>query len=213
MKQTKSALILVDLQNDFCEGGNLAVPNGDAVIPIANKLQHHFSCVIATKDWHPQDHMSFAANHSDRKVGDVVIINGLEQILWPTHCVQYSEGAKFHPKLSTSRINKVFFKGVDKSVDSYSAFFDNAHLRTTGLADYLLKQTISDIYIMGLATDYCVRFTCMDSFHLGFRTHIIVDGCRGVDLHPGDVANALNEMREEGVILVESKQLLTRKLR
>lgn len=204
MKKKKTALIMVDLQNDFCNGGNLAVPDGDAVIPIANQLQPYFDVVIATKDWHPANHMSFASNHTNRKVGEVIEVNGLDQVLWPDHCVQETQGAAFHPQLDISRIQKVFLKGIDKTVDSYSAFFDNAHLRTTGLADYLLAQDINEIYILGLATDYCVRFTCLDASHLGFNTFIIEDACRGVELQAGDVQNALKEMKEEGVQVVNS---------
>lgn len=206
--KNKAALIMVDLQNDFCEGGSLAVKNANEIIPIANQLQKKFDTVIATKDWHPDDHMSFASNHPGHKVGDVIVVNGLEQILWPDHCVQDTQGAEFHPKLETSLINQIFFKGIDIAIDSYSAFFDNAHLRTTGLADYLLQRQIHDIYIMGLATDYCVRFTCMDAYHLGFNTHIIVDACKGVELNPGDVQSALDEMRNEGVVLVNSADIL-----
>ncbi len=202
-----SALIMVDLQNDFCKGGSLEVPDGDAVIPLANQLQAKFDVIVATKDWHPKDHMSFASNHSEKKVGDVINVNGLEQILWPDHCVQETHGAELHPLLNTFKIQKFFLKGTDKTVDSYSAFFDNAHLRTTGLADYLLQQKINDIYIMGLATDYCVRFSCLDAAHLGFKTYIIQEACRGVELNPGDVKNALNEMRAEGVTILEMKDL------
>lgn len=206
--QHKKALIMVDLQNDFCKGGSLAVPDGDAVIPLANQLQPHFDLIIATKDWHPEDHMSFAANNPGCKVGDVITINKLEQILWPVHCVQNTKGSELHPQLDTSRIQKYFFKGVDKTVDSYSAFFDNAHLRTTGLADYLLQQDIHDIYIMGLATDYCVRFTCLDAIHMGFNTHIIEDACRGINRDPDDVANVLKEMEEEGVKILKARDIL-----
>lgn len=206
-KKTKTALIMVDLQNDFCQGGSLAVPRGDEVISLANQLQSLFDVVIATKDWHPADHMSFAANHPGRQVGDVIIENNLQQILWPTHCVQDTKGAELHPKLDTSHIQKYFLKGIDKTVDSYSAFFDNAHVRSTGLADYLLAQDISEIYIMGLATDYCVRFSCLDAVHLGFNTHIIEDACRGVELKPGDVKSALQEISDEGVKILRVKDI------
>jgi nicotinamidase/pyrazinamidase len=199
----KKALIMVDLQNDFCKGGSLAVPEADDVIPLANQLQKQFDLVIATKDWHPQNHMSFASNHHGCQVGDVLKIEGLDQILWPDHCVQGSQGAEFHPQLDTSCIQKVFFKGTDKTIDSYSAFFDNAHRRTTGLADYLLEQKVEEIYILGLATDYCVRFTCLDAAHLGFNTYIIENACRGVSLQPDDVKNALNEMQEYGVHIIK----------
>lgn len=210
MIKHKTALIMVDLQNDFCPEGSLAVPNGDAVIPLANQLQPYFDVVVATKDWHPQNHTSFASNHPGHKVGDVIEINGLQQVLWPDHCVQDSQGAQLHPQLDTTRIQKYFLKGTDEAIDSYSAFFDNAHLRTTGLADYLLKLKVSDIYILGLATDYCVKFTCLDAVHSGFKTYIIEDACRGIDLEQGDVKDALNEMREEGAKVVKSGDILSR---
>jgi nicotinamidase/pyrazinamidase len=208
--KSKTALIMVDLQNDFCKGGSLAVPDGDAIIPIANQLQAHFDVVIATQDWHPEDHVSFAANHPNHKVGDIIEVHGLEQILWPVHCVQGTKGAELHPQLDKTRIQKYFQKGIDKTIDSYSAFFDNEHLRTTGLADYLMEQKINEIYIIGLATDYCVKFSCMDAVYCGFNTHIITDACRGIDLTPGDVKEALEEMRDEGVQILKAKDILNK---
>lgn len=202
--ETKTALIIVDLQNDFCPGGSLSVPDGDAVIPLANQLQHYFDVIIATKDWHPEDHMSFASNHPGKREGDVLMIDGIEQILWPDHCIQDTKGAEFHSGLDTSKINKVFLKGTNKKIDSYNVFFDNAHLQNTGLAAYLRDKKINDIYIMGLATDYCVKYSCRDAAELGFNTCVIVDACRGVELHEGDIANALAEMRGEGVKIVYS---------
>lgn len=204
---SKNALIMVDLQNDFCKGGSLHVPDGDAVIPLANKLQAYFEVVIATQDWHPQDHMSFAASHPNRKVGDQITVDNMLQVLWPVHCVQNSEGAQFHPDLDTHKINKIFHKGIDKKIDSYSAFFDNAHQRTTGLAEYLREEHIKDVYIMGLATDYCVKFSTIDAIHLGFKTHVIEDACRGVELNAGDVNDAFNEMRAAGAILIKSDDI------
>jgi nicotinamidase/pyrazinamidase len=205
--KNKRALILVDLQNDFCAGGSLEVKDGDAVIPVANHLQSHFDVVVATKDWHPQDHMSFAANHAGGKVGDMIMVENLSQVLWPVHCVQESKGAEFHPELDVSRVDKIVYKGTDKTIDSYSAFFDNAHLRATGLGEYLQDKHIQDIYIMGLATDYCVKFSCLDAVLLVFKVHIIEDGCRGVELNSGDIQSALNEMKSVGVRVVSSKEL------
>lgn len=202
------ALILVDLQNDFCSGGNLAVPGGDEVIPIANQLQRYFDCIIATKDWHPKDHMSFASNHPGKKIGDLVNIGDMEQILWPDHCVQDSKGSEFHPELDTRQIDKIIYKGTDKNIDSYSTFFDNAHLRETGLKGYLKEKKINEIYIMGLATDYCVKYSCRDAVKLGFDTYIIEDACRGVELKEGDIRSAFQEMKEEGVKIVQSKEIL-----
>jgi nicotinamidase/pyrazinamidase len=206
----KTALILVDLQNDFCLGGALAVPGADDVISLANTLQSQFDVVIATKDWHPADHASFASNQPLHKVGEVIAVNGVEQILWPDHCVQGTHGAEFHPELDTSRIKKIFYKGTDKMMDSYSAFFDNAHLRSTGLADYLKSEEVETIYVMGLATDYCVRFTCLDAITLGFKTYLIEGACRGVELSEGDIQNALNELVKKGVVLIGVDDVIAR---
>jgi nicotinamidase/pyrazinamidase len=203
----KKALIMVDLQNDFCSKGALAVPDGDAVVPLANELQKKFDVVIATKDWHPQDHMSFAANHSGQKIGDLILVNNLSQVLWPVHCVQESQGADFHPELDVSRILKIVYKGTDKTIDSYSAFYDNAHLRATGLGEFLKGKNISEIYIMGLATDYCVKFSCLDAVLLGFKTYVIEDACRGVELNSGDIKSALAEMRSVGVEIIKSDEI------
>lgn len=207
---TKNALIMVDLQNDFCRGGSLAVPDGDAVIPIANQLQSQFDLVVATQDWHPKDHMSFASNHPGKKIGDVIQVHGINQVLWPDHCVQNSKGAEFHPELNTSHIRRIFQKGTDRFVDSYSAFFDNEHLRSTGLADYLSHEGVTDIYIMGLATDYCVKFSCLDAVKLNMKVHVILDACRGVELNSGDIDQAIKEIQKAGIQLAESKKLSRR---
>lgn len=198
----KKALILIDLQNDFCPGGALAVPQGDAVIPVANRIQDSFDLIIATQDWHPSDHISFAANHAHAKVGDIIEINTVSQILWPVHCVQNTYGAQFHPQLNLDRIQTYIQKGTDKTIDSYSAFFDNAHLRSTGLAEYLSGLGIKEVYVLGLATDYCVKYSCLDAIELGFKVFLIEEGCRGVELKPGDSANAIKEMRNAGVVII-----------
>jgi nicotinamidase/pyrazinamidase len=202
-----NALIIVDLQNDFLPGGALAVPLGDEVIPIANELQQRFELVLATKDWHPPDHGSFAANHAGKKAGDRIILDGIEQILWPVHCVQNTPGAEFVPLFDASRIAHVFHKGTDPMIDSYSTFFDNAHRRHTGLAHYLEKRGIRDIYLMGLALDYCVKYSTLDARDLGLNTHVIVDGCRGIELKPGDIDRALQEMKRVGAVLLKSAEL------
>ena len=201
---TKPALIMVDLQNDFCFGGSLAVPDADAIIPLANQLQKKFDLIIATKDWHPSDHTSFASNHSGKKAGEIITIDNTLQVLWPDHCVQNTRGFEFHPALDTSQIKKIFYKGTDRTIDSYSAFFDNAHLRATGLADYLHEQHVNTLYIMGLATDYCVRYSCLDALQLGFDVFFIQDACRGVGLEEGDVARAINEIEIMGGRLVNA---------
>jgi nicotinamidase/pyrazinamidase len=200
-------LILVDLQNDFLPGGALAVPRGDAVVPVANHVQRHFELVLATQDWHPPDHGSFAANHPGKKVGDVIELDGISQILWPVHCVRNTPGADFAPGFDRGRVAEVFRKGVDTNIDSYSAFFDNGHRRGTGLADYLAERGVKDIHLLGLATDYCVKFTALDGRELGLGVHVIADGCRGVNLKPGDDQKALEEMRERGVVVVYSHEL------
>jgi nicotinamidase/pyrazinamidase len=201
------ALIIVDLQNDFLPGGALPVPHGDEVIPVANKLQRHFELVLATKDWHPPDHGSFAANHPGKKPGDHIILDGIVQILWPVHCVQNTHGAEFTPAFDTRRIAHVFHKGIERNIDSYSTFFDNAHRRHTGLAHYLEKRGIKDVYLMGLALDYCVKYSALDARQLGLNTHVILDGCRGIDLESGDVDRALDEMKRVGAILLKSTEL------
>ena len=206
MKQG-SALILVDLQNDFLPGGALAVPEGDLVLPVANRVQRFFDLVAATQDWHPLDHGSFAANHPGKKPGDVVELNGLRQILWPVHCVESTPGAELARGLDTARLTRIFRKGTDRAIDSYSGFFDNGRRRSTGLEDFLLERRVTDVYILGLATDYCVKFTALDASTLGFRTFLIEDGTRGVELRPGDVASALNEMRQARVEIVSSREV------
>lgn len=200
------ALILVDIQNDFLPGGALAVPEGDAVIPVANRLQQVFPLVVATQDWHPADHGSFAANHPGKNVFEQIDLNGLPQTLWPVHCVQQSAGAELAPALGRRNIARIFPKGADATVDSYSGFFDNGHRRDTGLGTWLKEQGVTDVYVCGLATDYCVKFTALDAAKLGFTTHVIEDASRGVNLQPTDVQNALTEMKQAGVKIVQSAE-------
>ncbi|MGI9518019.1 MAG: bifunctional nicotinamidase/pyrazinamidase [Pirellulaceae bacterium] len=201
------ALILVDIQYDFLPGGALAVPDGDAVIAVANRLIEHFPMVLATQDWHPADHLSFASQHDGRRVGESIELGGVPQTLWPVHCVQNTPGAAFSDKLQTSRIRNVFQKGTDREIDSYSGFFDNGQRRSTGMGGFLKDLGIGEVYIMGLATDYCVKFTALDAVALGLETHVIEDGCRGVDLIPSDSQDALAEMQAAGVHLVSSRDI------
>ena len=205
---TKKALIIVDLQHDFCPGGSLAVSGGDEIVPLANQLQSKFDLVIASQDWHPHDHISFAANHQDRAVGEVILVDDIPQVLWPVHCVQGTHGAMFHSDFDISRVQKIVHKGIDSKVDSYSAFYDNEHLRSTGLSDYLRSEGVEEVYIMGLATDYCVKYTALDAVHDGFKVNVITDGCRGVELNDGDSAKAFAEMQTVGVKLLNSESLL-----
>ncbi len=201
-------LIIVDVQNDFCPGGALAVREGDAVVSIINELQPHFDLVVATQDWHPADHKSFAVNHDGKNVGEVIELEGLPQVLWPVHCVQNTSGADFHPQLSTRSITKIFRKGEDETIDSYSGFFDNGHRRATGLGDWLKAHNATEVYVCGLATDYCVKFTALDAQQLGFQTFLIEDACRGVELNEGDIARSVDAMQEAGVKVVQSRELL-----
>ena len=198
------ALILTDIQNDFLPGGALAVPRGDEVVEPANRLASRFELVVATQDWHPPGHGSFASSHEGKKPGDVIELAGLEQVLWPDHCVQGTHGAAFAPGLSRERIAEVFRKGDDPDLDSYSGFFDNAGRKSTGLGDYLKGQGVTGVYVCGLATDYCVKFTALDAIGLGFRTYLIEDACRGVELQPGDVQRTIEEMKEKGIEVVRS---------
>ena len=201
------ALILVDLQNDFCPGGALAVGDGDAVVQVANAVQPHFDVVVATQDWHPADHGSFAANNPGTAPGQLVELHGLQQVLWPVHCVQDTPGAAFVDGLHMSRVEKVFQKGTDPTVDSYSGFYDNGRRHATGLTPYLRDKGVDTVYVLGLATDYCVKFTALDAAADGFAVHLIEDGCRGVELAPGDVAKAVQEMRDAGVAVGHSREL------
>ena len=200
------ALVLVDLQNDFCPGGALAVARGDQTIAVANRVARHFDTVVATQDWHPADHGSFAVNRG-AKPYDVGELGGLPQVMWPPHCVQGSRGAAFHPDLDTSRIVHVFPKGTDASIDSYSGFWDNGQRKATGLGDWLRARGVTDVYVLGLATDYCVKATALDAVAEGFTTYLIEDGCRAVELHPGDGERAIEAMRAAGVIVVDSGQI------
>ena len=177
------ALILVDIQNDFCPGGSLAVKEGDRVVPLVNELQKRFDLVVATKDWHPPGHSSFES-------------------LWPPHCVQNTEGAEFVAGLDTSRIAHTFLKGTDPAVDSYSGFFDNEHKRSTGLGDYLRAQGVTGVTVCGLATDYCVKNTVLDALREGFRVRAVSEAMRAVNLRPGDDRRALEEMRAAGAEIV-----------
>jgi nicotinamidase/pyrazinamidase len=197
----RSALILVDLQNDFVEGGALAVEGGRDLIAIANRVMPNFDLVVASQDWHPANHQSFASQHTDLAIGTQFMLNGLVQTAWPDHCVQGTFGAELVEGLDRSRINRIFFKGMNAKIDSYSALFDNGHLQSTGLADYLRSESISYVAVMGLATDYCVRFTALDTVQEGFETSLLLEGCRGVELKPGDIASAIEEMRAAGVAI------------
>lgn len=195
------ALVLVDIQNDFLPGGALAVPRGDEVIPVALQLMQRFSCVIATQDWHPADHLSFASQHPGHHVGDTIELDGLLQVLWPDHCVQGTLGAQLAEPIAEYPFDKVVRKGTDRRVDSYSGFFDNGRRRKTDLEEFLRSRNIEEIHLVGLATDYCVKATALDAVSLGFRTHVWTDGVRAVNLEAGDGDRALQAMHDAGVVL------------
>ena len=199
-----NALILVDIQNDFVQGGALAVREGEQVVSVANRLMTRFDLVVATKDWHPSDHLSFAGQHRGRQVGEVIDLEGLPQVLWPEHCKEGTAGAEYVSGLDVAGIHRSFEKGTNRAVDSYSGFFDNGHRQATGLGDFLREQKVDEVFVMGLATDYCVKFTALDAVELGFQTHLILDGCRGVDLNPGDVDRAVEELQDAGVCVTNS---------
>ncbi len=176
-----TALILVDIQNDFLQGGALEVPNGNQIIPLVNQLQEKFELVVSTQDWHPEDHLSFASNHPGKEPFDTIKLNGLEQVLWPDHCIQGGEGAKFHDALSTQRVEAIFRKGMIKNIDSYSGFYDNGHLKSTGMAGYLRERGVDSVVVCGLAADYCVYYTLLDALAEGFNTTLIEDATRPID--------------------------------
>ena len=201
------ALVLVDLQYDFMPGGALAVARGDEVVPVAQTLMHRFDTVIATQDWHPRDHASFAVNHPGRNVGEMIELDGLPQVLWPAHCVQGTRGAELHEAIDKKRITAVFRKGIDPTIDSYSGFFDNGHKKATGLGDWVRDRKLTKLWVMGLATDYCVKFTVLDARQLGLEVVLVEDGCRAVDLVPGDGERAIEAMREAGASVVRSTSI------
>lgn len=204
------ALLLIDLQNDFMPGGPLGVPQGNECVESANEAQHFFNFVIASKDWHPADHLSFAPIHENKKPGDVIIVNGLMQTLWPIHCVQHTQGAALVKNLNQNKIRHIITKGTDHALDSYSAFFDNAHRHETGLASYLKLSAIEEIFLLGVATEYCVKYTALDAIKLGFKTNVIIDGCRGIGLGCQDIPQALEDMRSKGVNLLTLADLKRR---
>lgn len=186
-----NALIIVDVQNDFLPGGALAVNEGDTIIPAINALQNDFDLVVATQDWHPADHKSFASAHPGKKVFDEINLAGLPQVLWPDHCVQESYGAQFSSLLHTKKIEAIFRKGMDKNIDSYSGFFDNGKKKATGMGDYLKGRGVTEIAVCGLAADYCVYFTALDGMELGFESTIIPNATKAI--HPENFKKLLED--------------------
>jgi nicotinamidase/pyrazinamidase len=204
MKNT--ALLIVDLQNDFCPGGALAVPEGDAIIPVINRLMPCFQTVVATQDWHPEKHISFASRF-DKPVHTEIKIDNTRQMLWPDHCVQGSEGAALHRNLNLLPVNCIIRKGMDPDMDSYSAFFENDRTTPTGLSGYLEARNINTLYICGLATDYCVYYSALDARKCGFTTRIIGDALRGVNVPEGSINAALADMQAQGIDIISSLDL------
>ena len=204
----RTALLLVDIQNDFLPGGALAVADGDAVVPIANRLMPYFEQVVASQDWHPPRHLSFAVEHVGFEPFQVTELDGLEQILWPVHCVQGSPGASFASALDIAGIDHVVRKGTDARIDSYSAFFDNGHRQATGLVEHLRGGEIEHLVVLGLAADVCVQFTVLDALEQGFAVTLVRDGTRGVDMRPGDTQAAIDTMRAAGAQVTDSAEVI-----
>jgi nicotinamidase/pyrazinamidase len=199
-------LVVIDLQNDFCPEGALAVGDGDAIVPIINQLMTQFQQTVATQDWHPKGHHSFAKAHPGRKEFDSITLAYGPQTLWPEHCVQGTDGAEFHRDLDQNRIEMVIRKGFRETIDSYSAFFENDRRTTTGLGGYLKERGIKRVYFAGLATDYCVAYSALDCVRMGFETAVILDACRAINLD-GSLARAVAEMRQAGVRIVTGEAL------
>ena len=184
-------LIVVDAQNDFMPGGALPVPGGDSIVPVINSFIHTFDLVVATQDWHPPDHLSFASNHPGKQPFDQTQLGDLEQVLWPDHCIQGSNGAQFHDQLDLNAVEAIFRKGMDRNIDSYSGFYDNGHLRHTGLGGYLREKRADEIFICGLAGDFCVAYTARDALQEGFSVTLIDPAIRALD------ANGYTRIQEE----------------
>lgn len=200
MRAADQALIVIDIQNDFCPGGALAVAEGDAIIPRVNALMAEFPVVVLTQDWHPPTHSSFASNHPGKAAFDSVRMPYGEQTLWPDHCIQGSEGALFHPVLRTDPADLIIRKGFRPAIDSYSAFFENDRTTPTGLEGYLRNRGVTGVTLVGLATDYCVAYSALDAARLGFAVTVLLGACRGIDLG-GSLTRMVDQMRAAGVAL------------
>ncbi len=200
------ALIIVDVQNDFLPGGALAVKNGFDIIPVTNDIQEKFDLVVATQDWHPAEHKSFASNHPGKKTFEEIDLDGLPQVLWPDHCIQQTQGADFSKDLNTKKIEAIFRKGMDKNIDSYSGFFDNGKRKSTGLAAYFKDKGADSIFVAGLAADFCVYFTAMDALELGFKTTIITDATKAINNEM--LKSKLDSFVSKGGNLVTSNSIL-----
>ena len=202
----RSALLVIDVQNDFTPGGQLAVPEGDLIVPLINRLSGLFKQVIIAQDWHPSGHASFASSHPGRKPYDVIQLPYSEQVLWPDHCVQGTVGAQFHCELKLPHAQLIIRKGCNPDIDSYSAFVEADRRTTTGLAGYLKERGIDTVYMVGLALDFCVMFSALDARAAGFNTFVVLDACRAIDME-GSLATAMERMQTAGVGLIQSNQL------
>ena len=203
----RTALLVIDVQNDFIPGGQLAVPEGDLIVPLINRLAEQFKQVVIAQDWHPAGHASFASSHPGRQPYDVIQLPYGEQTLWPDHCIQGKSGAEFHPELHLPHAQLIIRKGCNPDIDSYSAFLEADRVTTTGLAGYLKERGIDTVYMVGLALDFCVMFSALDARAAGFNTFVVLDGCRAIDLN-GSLASAIERMQEAGVGLIQSTELL-----
>ncbi|HVW78423.1 MAG TPA: bifunctional nicotinamidase/pyrazinamidase [Alloacidobacterium sp.] len=203
----RDALLVIDVQNDFCPGGALAVPRGDEVVPVINRWMQLFPHVVLTQDWHPPDHLSFASSHAGHEPFATVTVTYGEQTLWPHHCVQGTQGAEFHPELDTRRAALILRKGFRREIDSYSAFQENDRRTKTGLAGYLRERGIERVFVAGLAYDYCVRYSAVDARSEGFETVVIADACRGIGLGKS-MEVARNEMLRNEVVEITTEDFL-----
>ena len=200
MRPANEALIVIDIQNDFCPGGALAVADGDAIIPRVNDLMERFHVRVLTQDWHPASHTSFAANHAGAEPFSLMELSYGPQVLWPTHCVQGTPGAAFHPELNVDAADLILRKGFRPGIDSYSGFYENDRVTPTGLEGYLRSRGVTAVTIVGLATDFCVVYSALDAVGHGFRVTVLEDACRAIDLN-GSLAEARTQMRAAGVAL------------
>lgn len=196
------ALLIIDVQNDFLPGGALEVKNGDKVIPVINSLCEKFDLVVATQDWHPSNHMSFASNHEDKEPFEIIQLKDMEQVLWPNHCVQGSGGADISEGIKIHPVKAIFRKGMDPEIDSYSGFYDNGHKKSTGLAGYLKSLNVSQVFVTGLAADVCVYFTLKDAVEEGFQTYLIQDATQALD--EKDFVKKKEELEKIGVKIISS---------
>lgn len=205
--QKNAALIVVDVQNGFTPGGNLAVANADEIIPNINKIATYFENIIITQDWHPEDHISFAQNHANKNPFDTVELDYGTQVLWPSHCVQGNHDAELHPNLKLPTAQLIIRKGFHRHIDSYSAFMEADHKTTTGLSGYLKERAIDTVFVVGIATDFCVAWTAIDAVNLGFKTFVIADATKGIDLN-GSLQQAWQDMLEAGVHRINMNDLI-----